>query len=317
MALNYLKYEPRFYASWKKFLNGNFKSRKYDDSYLHWKYFSNYTKNKTHVYIALDNSRVVSSYSNLLCEFSFWDKKYPASVSLDIATQKGYRRKGHMSRLADLSYSEMKNLGRQFSVSYSSKQKVKIDQTSHSYGYKIIGKFCRYGRLCQLHRKNKYSFIETNNINLVLDPDFRQKKYTITNNIQYYQWRYIGHPQKKYKIFEVMFDAKFVGYIVTRTSKKILYIEKIIMNTEHQNDYKELIKSIETLGIKQRKLFLSFTVLQNEFWDKMLSGSFKYLKMANKYHLALKPHKDVYSIASGSPDLLNPDNWHIMIGDVV
>lgn len=274
-----------------------------------WKFFEPNNK-YLYAYGAYDGKNLVSFYSDKVMLTTNGKKKYKSTICLDMCTHPDYRRKGLITLLSKSVYKKIKEGDFDFSFGFSNENGVKVDKYSKNYGYSVIGQFKTLRKL--LIPKFNKSRLKVDELS-----DLQElRKLVVKNYLQilpnqeYLNWRFKDNSfLKKCRYLKISNGTSDIGYAIVEHKKRGVGILKIIASTS--KDYKNIINAISTYYSRKGKIYISITILPNNFWKNLLEKA-KFLPFVKneKYFFTVYPHKKINKVNS-------PENWILMGGDIL
>jgi hypothetical protein len=218
------------------------------------------------------------------------------------ATHPHYRRKGIVSHLTEIIESKLNSRPIDY-IGFSNTDGLKIDLFSKRINYKIIG---------QMATQYVPSFIS---IDTSLDVK-RVKRipssfihyapyYCIKKNADYIRWRYVNNPKTEFIIFEICDKNTSVGFIICIDGYLKYSVVDILAKNFDSKILSKIVKAFSYYAIKNGKPFISYSYLQNSFWD----GIFPFFSIRRllPIYVTFKTAKHI---------MLQKENWIIQEGDI-
>ncbi|MFZ7114230.1 MAG: GNAT family N-acetyltransferase [Bacteroidota bacterium] len=307
-----------------------------DVNYLNWEYTANPAGNAI-AFLAGDEQMIVSQYVVLPREIICENEKVKSSLSLNTITHPDHRGKGYFIKLAEMTFSECKELGIGLTLGFPNKHSVK--------GFINKLKFTKIGNLPLMlkvvnplkavtsvlrRRKNineqeiyfdfKLPGVSKLDLNKDLEKyhqfwsEFKKRNLITTDRSpEFLRWRYVDIPIRKYHLYKIESDDKIETVLIFRI-KNIFGVRcGIIVDLLSLNKtqvFNQLIREIQKNG---PDIFIS-TVPENspEWLCLKSSGFFKVPEflMLKKLDMIIRFHSK--NISDSYTDIRK---WFITFGD--
>lgn len=216
------------------------------------------------------------------------------------ATHPKYRRQGIVSRLTQLI--EKKIGSNAAYIGFSNDSGLMIDKFSKKINYKVLGQMATQYVL-SFPYKTKLAIKKTNKISLE-NIEFSNYFGVIKSN-EYLNWRYVRNPKNKYEYFKILKGEGIIGYIIYKNSRLKYEVIDLLLNTNDTKLYNEAIKAFAGFSLSRGKVFVSYSYLENKFWQ----GCFPASSIKNKISL-------YFTIKTTDSSLEDPNRWIIQGGDI-
>jgi hypothetical protein len=244
-------------------LNLCFPEKKITKKSFLWKYCNNFFNGKSLGMIAVDNEKV--------CAFVYFTPIYITNNKETLnfylcaiqCTHPKYRRKGIISDLTQIIEKKIgDNVGY---LGFSNNSGIKIDRYSKKIQYKILGKFSKKYVLSFLYKTN----LEIKKVDKISKEIIYNSNYFgILKNIDYLNWRYLNNPKRKYEYFEIRDKKVTIGYLVCISDRIKYEVLDLLLNNYDPSIVNLAIRSFAKFAFVHGKLFVSYSYLPNNFWNK-------------------------------------------------
>lgn len=282
-------------------LNTCFPKKQVSEKSFIWKHYDIFFNNKTISMIATDSGKICSlvcftpvliAKGKIVCQ-----NFYSCAVQ---ATHPNYRRQGIISGLTKLAE---KRIGSSVSyIGFSNNNGIKIDKFSKKINYKILGQMnTRY--VLSLPYKTSLVIKKTDKISW--QKNECSNFFALFKNDEYLNWRYAQNPKNNYKYFKILKDKDIIGYIIYKNDKIKYEVTDLLLKNYDAKLYNEAIRSFAEFSLRQGKILVSYSCLENKFWQEC----FPILSFKNKISV-------YFTIKTANTCLLNLDNWIIQGGDI-
>ncbi len=297
-------------------LQDSFVSEKINQEYCLWRYFDSFFCNKMVSYFAEEKNKIVSAYINTPLLISNFDKSFKAGCCAVIATRNEYQRQGLISKLSKLVYYDIEKNNYDFSIGFSNNSGIKVDKKSRDYNYQIIGEFHTYITAGLPFFKSDYKLEKVDNFQADILSKNKINYFNFNKSKEYLDWRYKKNPKKHYNIYKIVLKKEDIGYIVVKYSKLSYTLHELCISNKYLSDLNNIMKALEKEAFKNKKLFVAYNVLDNNFW-KDIFNSRRYVKknvQKDKFYLTVKIHNKNLKLRD---ELLDENKWFLTAGNII
>lgn len=297
-------YEEKYFKELCELIQRNFWADTNIEETILWKFF-HYPAAR--IYLALSEGVVVGQYNNIALPINIEGKRVFQGICQDMCVDSLYRWQKIISQLSKRTYDKSRF---SFTIGFSNSAGVKVDQNAKDYGYRVLGSFTKIVIPIVpnfLLRAESFSFRQTSKFSYIpktLDT------YSIYKDKSYLTWRYIDKPNSVYKIWSIYNAVGSLGYIVTKTEGKKLYVLDIICDDMQENRV-AIINTLQQIGKQQETRYIILNVLYNDFWKTFLEKMFCFKSRSAHHYFTIKNHDDVYQ------NNLDKNNWILQLWDIL
>lgn len=275
---------------------------------LSWKFFDKNYKTNLTAYGAFTEGKLVSFYCNKKIDIKYNNKTLNTAICLDMATSPDFRGQGLISQVSKPVYKDILRNHYDFSFGFSNDNGLKVDQNSHSYGYKIIGPIVKYFTLPVL--VNPYTISKIDNLS---KSNITLPYFHLPLTKEFLKWRYISKPENNYQFVSISKNNVVISEVVILNFPYRLEVFKIIPKVD--DAIHQTLSALRGYAFKIGKPIVTVRILENKFWSKnlKLSGYIRMHLNEKLYHLTVKPHPTTKLVQKA----LDSDSWFIMGGDII
>jgi len=301
--MEYKEYKKEHLSQVVELLNKCFPNKNITEQSFLWKHFDCFFDNKSVGMVATEGDKVCAFVCftpiDILNGENIYNNFYSCAIQ---ATHPDFRRRGIVSKLTLLAEEKIGPVAEY--LGFSNNDGVKIDKFSKRINYKILGQMAtRY--VLSFPYTTSLVVKQTGKIDLLSKNSYGKNGFGILKNNKYLKWRYTDNPKNTYEYFKISKDSVVVGYIVCKNSKIKYEVNDVLLFENEAKMYRETIKAFSKFSISRGKLFVSYSYLQNKFWDKCFPA-FSITKKINIH----------FTIKTANTDLEDVDKWIIQGGDV-
>lgn len=288
------KFQKQDIQSTIELLNSCFNQSNITQQSFEWKYFDNYFDNQAVAFVAIENDIIVG----FACFLPMWRMNKKVWLCAVVASHPNYRKMGIAKRLT-LECEKIIGTDATY-FGFSNNDGIKIDQNSKFIAYQILGQIVASNFVPMPVLQNSYKFI-AQNVFKINKPEL--DLFETSKDIEYYQWRYGNNPKVNYEYVNIYNNGELLGFIATRES--FCRVEIYEINIKQGFLDSNLIHEIVNWYFWKGKI-VNIRYLPNDNWQRRL-----------KLPKITFPIQQFLTVKSPDPDLLDPNQWDVIGGDLL
>jgi len=308
------EYSEKFLNSFIYLIDNSFWIKNNNKIWLiKWKFFSNPNNNKNKIICSYFNNKIVWQYSNIATSFTYKKENINWYTCQDMCVLKEFRWKWLISKMSKYLYSNIKEDS--FSIWFSNKFWVKVDQNSKWYWYTVIDKLISYILPTFLSFNKNYNFKKIKNLDELKNINFSNfdifdNYIKINSSFDYIKWRYFNKPNSNYNFFLIYDEKENILWYIILTFKKWFW-NIYDFNSIKTINNKKMIYTFKKISIANNVFFLRIQVLKNNFWKFFFKWFLKINKNEDIY-FTIKKHNEFQKV-----NIIDKENWIIKTWNIL
>ncbi len=277
---------------------------KVNEDYFNWRYMENPFEDTLLMAVAIDEGKVVSSYSACPYYLSKEDKVIKSALILHTMTHPNYKGKGLFPKLGKLLYDFLSN--NQYEIIWGFPNKIIHAARINKLGWSDIYEY----PTMTLSLNDVIVSSSSINIdaNFECELDFEtSSKIRVIKSKEYIKWRYKNHPLTKYRIAKKVSNNQITSFAIMKE-----YQDKINIVDYNFSSYKEFEEVLSTIiytavkeGFNEITTWANLNTKEKLYFERL---EFKNTTPITYFSGLLLQEK--------SNDItLNSNDWHIYMGD--